>query len=416
MVLAPDYSKSRALPSSTTAKTLRSAVPMYLDAERKRLSAFDIPSNRPLNKVTPRGETPVGNTPAHGNDTPGGTGTGGGPPDAGTRGGEEHPGDFVVTLPDGHRLQCRVEGPEDGTPIFQLHGTPGSRVDTAPPELLDRLGVRLITYDRPGYGGSDPQEGLKISDSATHVKAIADHLGIDRFPVVGRSGGTAHAAAVAAALPDRVTRLGLLVPHAPPALMKEENFVGMTQKPEVTAGQALSIEGVTAARLANFNAHPTDPMTIIGIPRNELGSIDREIVDKHAENLCIQFAEALKQGDKGWNDDYNIREKEPWGFDISGIKCPTIVWTASGDGFAPTAHAERIAAQLSPGQVRLYAVSGDEVGHFGAQEIKPGTYAWLSGKEDLARFPTDPPPGHPPGTPIPTGLDQWTSLAEPSTG
>lgn len=124
----------------------------------------------------------------------------------------------------------------------------------------------------------------------------------------------------------------------------------------------------------------------------------------------------MKQCDKGWNDDYNIREKEPWGFDISDIKCPTVVRTASGDGFAPTAHAERIAAQLSPGQVRLYAVSGDEVGISGAQEIKPGTYAWLAGQEDLARFPTDQPPGHLPGTPIPTRFDQWTSLAEPGTG
>ncbi|MGW4094302.1 alpha/beta fold hydrolase [Nocardia sp. NPDC004718] len=85
-----------------------------------------------------------------------------------------------------------------------MHGTPGSRVDTAPPELLDRLGIRLITYDRPGYGGSaPPREGMTIADGAGHVAAIADHLGIDTFAVVGRSGGTPYAAAAAALLPDR---------------------------------------------------------------------------------------------------------------------------------------------------------------------------------------------------------------------
>ncbi|MCX0269835.1 alpha/beta hydrolase [Nocardia zapadnayensis] len=417
MKLAPDYAKLLTLPSSATADTIRPAVSEFLHADRsRRLPTFgeDATANRSFDtSSTPRGETGVGNAPARGNDIPGNAGSGGGPRNTGMRGGGEHPGDFVVTLPDGHRLQCRVEGPEDGTPIVQLHGAPGSRVDTAPPELLDRVGVRLVTYDRPGYGGSDPQEGLRVTDAAKHVEAIADHLGIDRFAVVGRSGGTPYAAAVAAGLPDRVTRLGLLVPIAPPALMKEEHLVGMTQQ----VGLTKSFEEVTALKFANFNANPTDPMGIIGIPWENLGSVDREIVAQHSENLCNTYAEGLRNGAGAWVEDLKTYRKDrPWGFEIGDIECPTLVWTAGGDGFTPPAHAERIAAQLSPGQGRLYTIPEDEVGHFGAQEIKPGAYAWLAGKEDLARFPADPPPGHTPGSPIPTTLEQWKSLAEPSTG
>lgn len=417
--LTPNYAELRALPSSATADILRPAVSEFNQVDRLRtiLFAFDddaTSSRSPDRVITPRSEAAVGEKFARASGGLDGFGTGGGPPNSGMRGMEEHPGDFVVTLPSGHKLQGRVEGPANGTPIFQLHGTPGSRVDTAPPDLLEGLNVRLITYDRPGYGGSDLWEGLKVVDAAGHVEAIANHLRVEKFAVVGRSGGTPYAAAAAAGLPDRVTRLGLLVPVAPPALMKEKYYEGMTQQ---VAGLEKSFEGPTAQKFAKFLKDPTDPMGIIGIPRDKLGSVDQEIVDKHSENLCKQFAEGLKNGYQGWLNDLEQYGKDrPWGFDIGDIECPTIVWTASGDGFTPSAHAERITAQLPQGQGRLYTVPGGEVGHFGAHEIKPGAYAWLAGRDDLTLFPGAPPSGHSSGALIPTRLEQWTSYAERSAG
>ncbi|MGW6335540.1 alpha/beta fold hydrolase [Nocardia rhamnosiphila] len=360
----------------------------------------------------------------HRSETSGGSGSGGGPPGPEMRGGEGHPGDFFVTLPNGSRLQCRAEGPEGGTPIIQIHGTPGSRVDTAPAELLDRLDVRLITYDRAGYGGSDLQPGARVADSAEHVRAIADHLGIGEFAVVGRSGGTPHAAAVAAGLPDRVTRLALLVPLAPPDLMKNDYFTGMTQQAgldpsaEETGTKMAQILGACDGKIANFRADPTDPTTIIGIPRDKLGAADRETVDRNAEHLCAMYAEALAEnGTEAWKEDLRTSMSRPWGFDFGDIDCPTMIWTASGDGLTPSAHAHKIAEQLPSGRARLYQVPGADVGHLGAMEIKPGAYAWLSGQEDMALFPTaSASSDHPPGAAIPTRLDQWTKLAEPGAG
>ncbi|MEV5498836.1 alpha/beta fold hydrolase [Nonomuraea fuscirosea] len=99
-----------------------------------------------------------------------------------------------------------------GSPVFYLHGTPGSRVGPLPKHgLLYRLGIRLITYDRPGYGDSDRQVGRQVGDVASDVATIADRLGLDRFAVVGRSGGGPHALACAALLGDRVTRAAVLV-------------------------------------------------------------------------------------------------------------------------------------------------------------------------------------------------------------
>ncbi|WP_051165188.1 alpha/beta fold hydrolase [Nocardia testacea] len=333
------------------------------------------------------------------------------------RGGEQHPGDFSVTLPNGKSLRCRAEGPEDGTPIFQIHGTPGSRVDTAPPGLLDWLNVRLITYDRPGYGGSDLQRGLIVASSAGHVRAIADHLRIGEFAVVGRSGGAPHAAAAAAGMPDRVTRLGLLVPLAPSDVMKAGYFKGMDQQ----AGLDLSAKdeenfllsmAACDDKLANFNNNPTDPTKIIGTDWGDLGDKDKEVVTRNAEHLCAMYTEALRvNGADAWKEDVRTIMARPSGIDFGAIKCHTMIWSPEGDGHTPSAHAHAIAEALPRELVQVYSVPDDAVGHLSAIEIKPGAYAWLSGREDLALFPTSASSGRFSGKPILTSVDQWTRLA-----
>src|ERR1039457_6640174 len=97
------------------------------------------------------------------------------------------------------KLSVETLGAPEGKPVFLLHGTPGSRYGPRPRGIiLYRLGIRLITYDRPGYSGSDRNRGRSVADAADDVAAIADALGIDRFSVVGRSGGGPHALACAA--------------------------------------------------------------------------------------------------------------------------------------------------------------------------------------------------------------------------
>ncbi len=108
-------------------------------------------------------------------------------------------------------------GDPDGKPVFLLHGTPGGRNGPRPRGIvLYRLGIRLISHDRPGYPGSDRLPDRRVADAAGDVEAIADHLGIDRFSVVGRSGGAPHALACAALLKERVicaAALGSLAPY-----------------------------------------------------------------------------------------------------------------------------------------------------------------------------------------------------------
>ncbi|PWS40591.1 alpha/beta hydrolase, partial [Streptomyces sp. ZEA17I] len=117
-----------------------------------------------------------------------------------------------VRAADGRHLMVERLGDPGGRPVFLLHGTPGSRLGPAPRGMvLYQRRTQLITYDRPGYGGSDRQAGRRVADVVEDVRAIADSLGLERFAVVGRSGGAPHALACAALLPERVTRTAALV-------------------------------------------------------------------------------------------------------------------------------------------------------------------------------------------------------------
>ena len=123
---------------------------------------------------------------------------------------------LTVRSADGRRVAVQVSGSTAGHPVFLMHGTPGSRIGPLPrPMVLHGLGVRLITFDRPGYGESDRQPFRQVADVVPDVEAIADALGVGQFAVLGRSGGGPHALACAALLPDRVTRAGILVSLAP---------------------------------------------------------------------------------------------------------------------------------------------------------------------------------------------------------
>src|SRR5690242_9051910 len=112
--------------------------------------------------------------------------------------------------PDGRRLAYAEHGDPSGQPVLMFHGSPGSRVQSHPDVSIAReLGLRVLTVDRPGYGLSDRHPGRALLDWPADVEALADALGLGRFPIIGVSGGGPHAAACAFRLPHRVTRLAL---------------------------------------------------------------------------------------------------------------------------------------------------------------------------------------------------------------
>src|SRR6476469_7158295 len=113
--------------------------------------------------------------------------------------------DTSIRLPDGRALAYAEWGDLLGRPVFLFHGMPGSRLFFPDPQTAAEGGVRAITVDRPGMGGSDPQPGHVVADWPADVVELAGVLGLERFGVAGWSAGTPYAFACAALIPERLT-------------------------------------------------------------------------------------------------------------------------------------------------------------------------------------------------------------------
>jgi pimeloyl-ACP methyl ester carboxylesterase len=112
---------------------------------------------------------------------------------------------FAVGLPGGRSLEVSVSGPQQATPLVFHHGTPSVRIQYPPFAQAAAVGgLRLVTYSRPGYGGSSRHPATLIADCAAATLAVVDQLKAGRFCTAGWSGGGPHALACAALLSDRV--------------------------------------------------------------------------------------------------------------------------------------------------------------------------------------------------------------------
>ena len=112
--------------------------------------------------------------------------------------------------------------------ILGQHGTPGSgRLYRTEIEGAERLGVRLLAYNRPGYAGSTPHPGRSVADAASDVAAIMDALGVERFVTYGWSGGGPHALACAALLEGRCAAAATMAGVAPVDAADLEFMAGM---------------------------------------------------------------------------------------------------------------------------------------------------------------------------------------------
>jgi pimeloyl-ACP methyl ester carboxylesterase len=288
-----------------------------------------------------------------------------------------------VRVAGNRRLAVDTWGSPTGAPVFLLHGTPGSRNGPRPrSSVLYRLGVRLINYDRPGYGGSDPQGGRTVAHAAADVEAIANALKLDTFGVVGRSGGAPHALACAALIGDRVNRVAGLVSLAPPDAEGLDWFAGMSQD-NIDEYEAACSESKSQlhGKAARIRADPEEMFRTLG---PGLAVRDKRVIEDIAIRglLTDTYAEALSQGSVGWVDD-DMAFRRPWGFDVSKIDVPVLLWHGEADKSSPPGHTIWLGRHIP----RPVVVMEPDAAHFGAIEILPRVLAWIKGTDSWTESP-----------------------------
>jgi pimeloyl-ACP methyl ester carboxylesterase len=266
-----------------------------------------------------------------------------------------------LTLPDGRTLHTYDTGAGD-LAVFWHHGTPNIG---APPEPLfaasDRLGIRWVAFDRPGYGGSTALPGRDIASAAACTTAVADALGIERFAVMGHSGGGTHALACAALLPGRVAGAVSVSGLAPYGVAGLDWFGGMYPGGVATLQAALAGRDAKERHeaTAEFDPQmftPADHAALAG-PWSWLNSV---------------VGPAMEQGPGGLIDD-DLAYVAPWGFDPSEIAAPTLIVHGDEDRIVPSTHGAWLAEHIPSAELWLRPGAG----HISALTAAEAALEWL---------------------------------------
>jgi pimeloyl-ACP methyl ester carboxylesterase len=266
--------------------------------------------------------------------------------------------EFTVAVGD-RIVQAREAGDRNGAAVVFLHGTPSSRLDLHLAEpMAEQRGVRLVSFDRPGYGGSTPAP-FSLRSVARDVGVIADRLRLERFAVFGQSAGSRFALATAAMLGERVTRIGVNAGGLRPGPrddMDDDDRAAYALLPDDPAGAARLMAG-RVDPLVRLVQNGADDDAIVSFVEPWLPPVDGELLrdPRTRAGAAANVRESLRQGPEGagWDD---VTWLAPWGVDVSDIRCPVFIWF--GDQDEPLADATWLSDHVADPRVVIWPGEG----------------------------------------------------------
>jgi pimeloyl-ACP methyl ester carboxylesterase len=262
-----------------------------------------------------------------------------------------------IQLRDGRQLGMAEYGDPEGRPVLYFHGTPGSRLLHPDESLTRALGARLIILERPGFGLSSFLRGRTLLDWPDDVAEAADQLGLDRFAVVGISGGGPYVAACAHKLPRRLTAAAMVSSMGP---------VGV---PGIMEGMPLVRRaGALIGRTAPWLLRPLIWLT--QNPHRDLEGFygrytshnppsDRVLLDEPGfrEMLKASYAEATRDGIRGFAWEVRLSTR-PWGFRLEDIAMEVHLWHGEQDTSTPLAMAQHVSNAIPNCSARFFPGEG----------------------------------------------------------
>jgi pimeloyl-ACP methyl ester carboxylesterase len=287
----------------------------------------------------------------------------------------------TITTTNGRSLTVYDAGQSDGRPVLFHHGTPSSGKPFEPHIVFaQERGIRLVSYDRAGYGASNRNAGRAVADIVQDVEAIADALELDRFATWGLSGGGPHALATAAGLPDRVVAVAAAASVAPPDRPDFELTDGMGEGNVIEFGLARDGEEALRPFLEQeiVGLDSLDVRGLVDRMRTLLSDVDAAALEGElGEYILDGFRRGLVRGVDGWLDD-DLAFVRPWAFDLEAITQPVLVVQGRQDLMVPWDHGEWLARNIPSAEAWLR----EDEGHLTLfSRVAPSIHDWL-----LARF------------------------------
>lgn len=267
--------------------------------------------------------------------------------------------DQSILLKCGRRLGFAEYGDLSGVPVLFFHGTPSSRLLHPDEETTRSLGARLIILERPGFGLSDYQPGRRLLDWPDDVVEFADQLALDRFAVVGVSGGGPYLAACTYRVPERLTAAAMVSSGGPPEMPGSTAGMPAIRRAGAAIGRTapcllrplmwlLQHPGRSPERFfQRYTAHNPEP--------------DRALLSQPQFRGMLQssYAESARQGIRGFAWEVRIFTR-PWGFRLKEIAMTVDLWHGDRDTSTPLSIARYMADALP--NCRAHFLAGE--GHF----------------------------------------------------
>lgn len=262
----------------------------------------------------------------------------------------------TILLNDGRTLGYAVYGDPKGKPLIFFHGWPSSRLQAnITHETAQRLGIRVISPDRPGYGLSSFKKNRKLLDWPDDVIELADQLGINKFSVIGVSGGAPYAAACAYKIPERLTKVGIVVGLAPTnihgvlegmAFINKLAWRSYHQLPWLRSLAATIHLSQARKMIPNFNSLAFR------------AKADQKLMSgKVKQEIARNRDEAFKQGKEATAMDLKIYTDD-WGFPLDKIKSEVFLWYGDKDMNVSLNMGKYYASQIEKSKLKVYPNEG----------------------------------------------------------
>ncbi len=252
--------------------------------------------------------------------------------------------DQTIKLKDGRTLGYAQYGAPEGKPIFYFHGFPSSRIDWP---LFDtnaiaaRLNANIIADDRPGYGLSSFKRARKLLDWPDDVIELADTLQVDRFAVLGISGGGPYALACAHKIPERLTGTAVV------------SGMGPSDAPGAKDGTAMLLPGKSALMrrlllMLMAMGFRRNPDRFLSKMKDTVAEPDKLLLNQPevVQAFIHAMREAFRLGTQGayWDA---ILYKRPWGYKIQDISMQIHLWHGELDTQVPESVGQYVANDIS---------------------------------------------------------------------
>jgi pimeloyl-ACP methyl ester carboxylesterase len=252
-------------------------------------------------------------------------------------------------------------GDVNGEPVMFCHGWPSSRImaqfiDDAARELR----LRIISPDRPGIADSSFSLNRKLLDWPPLVSELADFLQLERFRVLGISGGAPYAYALAWALPERVRAVAVV--SGAPDIAELSDHSGLLP----LYRWLMWTEKKLPPPLCRFGFRLARPFLSLRPPRRSrpwllkfLQPFDADSLrDEKAFEACFESQrQAWKSSAEGVMADAQLFA-QPWGFSPGELRVPVRLWHGDSDRSFSLGTAREMAKKIPHCEFRVIERAG----------------------------------------------------------